>query len=40
MKVKSSLRSAKKRGNSQPIRRGKRVYNVDKNNPRNNCRQG
>lgn len=40
MKKKSSLKSAKQRGNSQLIRRGKRIYNIDKKNPRNNCRQG
>ena len=40
MKTKSSLKSARKRGNVQLIRRGKRVFAIDKKNPRFNPRQG
>ena len=40
MKTKSSLKSARKRGNVQLIRRGKRVFAIDKKNPRFNARQG
>ncbi len=40
MKVKSSLKSVKKRGKVQLIRRGKRVFAIDKKNPRFNARQG
>ena len=40
MKVKSSLKSVKKRGKVQLLRRGKRVFAIDKKNPRFNARQG
>jgi large subunit ribosomal protein L36 len=41
MKTKSSLKSAKQRSKSvQIIRRGKRVFAIDKKNPRFNAVQG
>ncbi|MDR3126615.1 MAG: 50S ribosomal protein L36 [Rickettsiales bacterium] len=41
MKIKSSLKSAKKRSkNIQLIRRGKAVLVIDKKNPRFNAKQG
>lgn len=40
MKVLSSLKSAKKRSSSvQLVRRGKRVYAIDKKNPRFKAKQ-
>ena len=40
MKVLSSLKSAKTRGDAQVIRRGKTVYVIDKKNPKFKAKQG
>lgn len=41
MKVVNSLKSLKKRSrNCKTVRRKGRVYVIDKENPRNKCRQG
>ena len=40
MKVRGSLRSAKSMPGAQVVRRGKRVFVVNKENPRAKSRQG
>jgi large subunit ribosomal protein L36 len=40
MKVLSSLKSAKTRGDAQVIRRGKTVLVIDKKNPKFKAKQG
>ena len=40
MKVKNSLKSAKKRGKVKLVRRGKKVVAIDKKNPRFKAKQG